>query len=340
MAPIQKAIRDLERCIRKKVGKGESTEVLDKKLALLYDDKTISDQIQKEKRNSAKYHMIKFVERQKLVRKIRSLDQQIAAAQESRDNTALDASRNDLMEKLAYVLYYPKELKYVALFAETEGDTVGKNEKLRLRAHLLAVKQWKEEKAAGAQDRVMRVILGEEKECIEGIDRSHRKREHVSEEDGDQETDMLKGSSRAKGSDFVTYGDKIIAPKKKKQKVEKAAEEVEVIEDDFLAGKEPDSFFLEEEIIETKNAAQQSINMKYPPERKQYNNNNKNNSFRDNARTSTPYGSYGPGKGQFDKNRTQNPSKKPLYGSGTFSSFAPSKQNARLQKWQERKAHR
>jgi hypothetical protein len=188
---------------------------------------------------------------------------------------------------------------------------------------------------------VMRVILGEEKECIEGADRSHRKREHVSEEDRDQETDMSKGSAKTKGSDFLSYGDKMIAPKKKKQKVEKAAEkEVEVIEDDFLAGKEPDSFFLEEEIIETKNAAQQSINMKYPPERKQFNNHN--NSFRDNSRTSTPYGSYGPGKGQghFDKNRAQNSNKKPLYGQGSFSSFAPSKQSARLQKWQERKSHR
>ena len=340
MAPIQKAIRDLERCIRKKVGKGESTEVLDKKLALLYDDKTISDQIQKEKRNSAKYHMIKFVERQKLVRKIRSLDQQIATAKENADNTVLNASRDELMEKLAYVLYYPKELKYVALFAETEGDTVGKNEKLRLRAHVLAVKQWKDDKLAGAQDRVMRVILGEEKECIEGADKSHRKRDHVSEEDNDQETDMHKFSAKTKGSDLISYGDKMIAPKKKKQKVEKAAEkEVEVIEDDFLAGKEPDSFFLEEEIIESKNAAQQSINMKYPPERKQYNN---NNSYRDNGKTSTPYGSYGPGKGQgqFDKKRAQNSFKKPLYGSGTFSSFAPTKQNARLQKWQERKSHR
>jgi hypothetical protein len=341
MAPIQKAIRDLERCIKKKVGKGESTEALDKKLALLYDDKTISDQIQKEKRNSAKYHMIKFVERQKLVRKIRSLDQQIAAAQDIADNTALNASRIDLMEKLAYVLYYPKELKYVALFAETEGDTVGKNEKLRLRAHNSAVQQWKDDKSAGVQDRVMRVILGEEKECVEGADRSHRKREHVSEEGRDQETDMSKGSAEAKGSDFISYGDKMIAPKKKKQKVEKAAEKVAVIEDDFLAGKEPDSFFLEEEIIESKNAAQQSINMKYPPERKQYNNNSKS-SFRDYSRTSTPYGSYGPGKGQghFDKNRLQNSNKKPLYGQGTFSSFAPSKQSARLQKWQERKSHR
>jgi hypothetical protein len=110
MAPIQKAIRDLERCIRKKKEKGESTEALDKKLILLFDDKTISDQIQKEKRNSAKYHMIKFVERQKLVRKIRSIDVQLAAIlnTESAESVALNGSKTDLMEKLAYVLYYPK----------------------------------------------------------------------------------------------------------------------------------------------------------------------------------------------------------------------------------------
>lgn len=106
MAPIQKAIRDLERCIRKKKEKGESTELLDKKLLLLFDDKTISDQIQKEKRNSAKYHMIKFVERQKLVRKIRSIDTQLLVA--DADVSSLNKSRNDLMEQLAYVLYYPK----------------------------------------------------------------------------------------------------------------------------------------------------------------------------------------------------------------------------------------
>jgi hypothetical protein len=110
MAPIQKAIRDLERCIRKKKEKGESTEALDKKLVLLFDDKTISDQIQKEKRNSAKYHMIKFVERQKLVRKIRSIDVQLAAIidTESVDSVALNSSKSELMERLAYVLYYPK----------------------------------------------------------------------------------------------------------------------------------------------------------------------------------------------------------------------------------------
>ena len=335
MAPIQKAIRDIERCMKKKKEKGESTEFLEKKLALLYDDKTISEQIQKEKRNSAKYHMIKFVERQKLVRKIRSLDQQITADEQGTKTASLNDSRAVLMEKLAYVLYYPKELKYVALFAETEGDTVGKNEKLRLRAHALAVEHWKNDKITGAQDRVMRVILGEDKESCTSLGQqsgSKRSGNDDNEEEAgdteDQEPGMLNRINKKKG-DIVEYGGKIIMPKKKKMKVE--AVPVEEVVDDFPAGQEPDSFFLEEEIIETKKSAQQSINMKYPPERNY-------------SKTSTPYGSYGPDKkfgGKFDKKNHPNfgGNKKPAYGSGSFSSFEPSKQNARLQKWQQRKSH-
>lgn len=347
MAPIQKAIRDLQRCIKKKTEKGESTEVLDKKLALLFDDKTISDQIQKEKRNSAKYHMIKFVERQKLVRKIRSLDQKIAAVEEGGDTIKLNKARSEQMEKLAYVLYYPKEFKYVALFADTEGETVGKNEKLRLKAHKLAVEQWNNDKVTGAQDRVMRVILCEEKEGHEAPERSSGKRANRSEEDegddeeqnDDQEPGMLKRINKSRQSDIVTYGDKVILPKKKKAKVEKIVEKEEII-DDFPAGQEPDSFFLEEEIIETKKAAQQSINMKYPPENNQK---NYSNSF-NNKNNSSSYGSYGNGKktgGGFDNKRGSNfnTDKRPAYGKSSFSSFTPSKQSARLQKWQERKSH-
>lgn len=340
MAPIQKAIRDLERCMKKKKEKGESTEFLEKKLALLYDDKTISEQIQKEKRNAAKYHMIKFVERQKLVRKIRSLDQQIAADEDGTKTASLNDSKSVLMEKLAYVLYYPKDMKYVALFADTEGgDTVGKNEKLRLKAHALAVEHWKNDKSTGAQDRVMRVILGEDKETCtsvsqtSGSKRSSNDNEDDDEEEGDnadQEPGMLHRINK-KRTDTVEYGGKVIMPKKKKQKVTSAAVEKEEVIDDFPAGQEPDSFFLEEEIIESKKSAQQSLNMKYPPEK-------------NHSRTSTPYGSYGPDKkfgGKFDRKNHPNfgGNKKPAYGSGSFSSFEPSKQSARLQKWQQRKSH-
>lgn len=352
MAPIQKAIRDLERCIRKKKDKGESTEILDKKLALLFDDKTISDQIQKEKRNSAKYHMIKFIERQKLVRKIRSIDQQLASTTESADPDALKSSKASLMEQLAYVLYYPKELKYVALFAES-GETVGKNEKLRLSAHKTAVEQWKNDTASGAQDRVMRVILGEDKEDC-GKSNVKKKRSDVEEGDeGDNdhedivEEGVMRRTTESK-TDVMTYGNKDIQQKKKKAKIVQAPPPIveEVI--DFPSGQEPDSFFLEEQVIESKMSALQSINRKYPPEKNQnYSRNNYNNStsFNSNKNVTTEYGNYGRGLSDGKDRRGLNAkygsaggaNKKPAYGSGTFSSFAPTKQSARLQKWQQRK---
>ena len=326
--------------MKKKKEKGESTEVLEKRLALLLDDKSISEQIQKEKRNSAKYHMIKFIERQKLVRKIRSLDQQIAALVHVDGAATLKNTRIELMEKLAYVLYYPKELKYVALFAETDSENAGKNEKLRLKAHKIAVDQWKKETAAGLQDRVVRVILCEDKEVNDDVNRSSGKKSSRSDDDEEREdskSSIPVGSSQPET--YSPYGDKVAQPKKKKLKVEKApVEEVVEVVEDFPAGQEPDSFFLEEEIIETKKAAQQSINTKYPPE-----NSKRNYSTVNQYQKSNSYGSFGAGNksGGFSSYKGQNSSsRKPAYGSGSFSSFAPTKQSARLQKWQERKGNR
>lgn len=337
MAPIQKAIRDIQRCMKKKKEKGESTEVLEKRLALLIDDKSISEQIQKEKRNSAKYHMIKFIERQKLVRKIRSLDQQIAASVDVDSTAILKEKRIELMEKLAYVLYYPKEFKYVALFAETDSENAGKNEKLRLKAHKIAVDQWKKETAEGLQDRVVRVILCEDKEVNDDVNRSSGKKSTRSDDDEEpEESKSVKPVGSNQPETYNPYGDKVAQPKKKKIKVEKPP--VEEVVEDFPAGQEPDSFFLEEEIIETKKAALQSINTKYPPE-----NSKRNYPTGNQYQKSSSYGSFGAGNkpGGFSSYKGQNSgSKKPAYGSGSFSSFAPSKQSARLQKWQERKGNR
>lgn len=68
-------------------------------------------------------------------------------------------------------VFYKTEMKYIALFADTESiEITNKNEKLRIKAHAIAVKEWNSDKANGNQDRVMRVILGEEKEGKEGRD--------------------------------------------------------------------------------------------------------------------------------------------------------------------------
>jgi hypothetical protein len=238
-------------------------------------------------------------------------------------------------------------MKYVALFADTEGETVGKNEKIRLQASAFALKEWKNDKVNGVQDRVMRVILCEEKEekdtKIIYTGNNNESGEYGEDKD-DFGSSSTKSNSSSSGANRIqknkhevfTYGDKPVMPKKKKSKIEVVeTEEEEVI--DFPPDQEPDPFFLEEGVIEAKQAAKQSMNQKYPPENNRYKNNNFNNS-------GSSFGNYGGNNfntSNYKGNKSNNTNRKPAYGAGSFSSFtpAPTKQNARLQKWQSRKNH-
>jgi hypothetical protein len=56
MAPgLQKSIRDLQRVLRKKSEKGDSVEDLNAKLALLQQEKALSEKKQTEKKHATKY---------------------------------------------------------------------------------------------------------------------------------------------------------------------------------------------------------------------------------------------------------------------------------------------
>jgi hypothetical protein len=68
---MQKRIRSIERALKKHVGDEAATEELRIKLAQMQEQHTQSKKTTKEKLLSKKYHMVKFVERQKLTRKIR-----------------------------------------------------------------------------------------------------------------------------------------------------------------------------------------------------------------------------------------------------------------------------
>jgi hypothetical protein len=64
--------------------------------------------------------MVKFFERKKLTRKIRSIDSKIKKCDSSsKELKKLNDERERVKEDLAYVLYYPNSLKYVAIFADS-----------------------------------------------------------------------------------------------------------------------------------------------------------------------------------------------------------------------------
>ena len=73
--PMIKRIRDAERALRKKLvsngnEENEETEELRKKIEELRETKKTHGRDLRERKLAKKYHMVKFVERQKLVRKI------------------------------------------------------------------------------------------------------------------------------------------------------------------------------------------------------------------------------------------------------------------------------
>lgn len=158
MPSNQKKIRDLQRLLRRKssnnggegggetggggvIGGGRETEsaAIGAELPIPHDAaaaadaqqgillKIISLQTAREdvkrnmriRRNAIKYHMVKFLERKKVTRMIRSVDGKL---KENEDSHQLVKMRDQLLEDLAYIMYYPKEMKYVSLFPSKGHD--------------------------------------------------------------------------------------------------------------------------------------------------------------------------------------------------------------------------
>lgn len=159
-----KRIRSVERALRRVDGQdAAAAEALRGKLCALQTSREGSRAAEREKRLARKYHMVKFVERQKLTRRIRALDREVADASSS-ELGALQKERADLETQLAYVMYYPRDLKYVGLFVgELDARSLG----VVARAKEAAMRARREDLEAGRPDRV-RSCLGREVALAEG----------------------------------------------------------------------------------------------------------------------------------------------------------------------------
>ncbi|KAL6779623.1 hypothetical protein ACKKBG_A13055 [Auxenochlorella protothecoides x Auxenochlorella symbiontica] len=95
-----------------------------------------------ERKYAVRYHKVKFFERVKLERRLRQLEQQLAAAGGAGEAaTALTAQLEQARRDLQYVLHFPKGEKYVSVLKdpETEADAARvQAERARLRALVAA----------------------------------------------------------------------------------------------------------------------------------------------------------------------------------------------------------
>lgn len=247
----QKRIRDLQRLLAKKGGDLEAAEAIKVKIQRLTETKIANVEKEKEKRNATKYHMVKFFERKKLTRKIRKIDAELKSVTDRKQEKALKIERQRVIEDLAYVMYYPNKLKYVALFHDDGSSTA--DTQLKAEARTVALRLWREDssKATEGEDRVQHAIRV-------AYDAKARKRNATTttsndsfsdasfSSDNEQESEVLSGEkdemiTSNKSAESVNTESQAFVGKKSKKRVR---EDQQATTPEPLF--EPDAFFIEE----------------------------------------------------------------------------------------------
>lgn len=117
---IKKRIRDIERLLAKKRDTLPDTVIIEKERSLqaLKYELDQAQLKQKVKKNSKKYHMVRFFERKKAMRRYKN-----ALKNDDEEET--------LQRKidLCYVVNFPKSEKYIALYPNEEADSAKTNER-------------------------------------------------------------------------------------------------------------------------------------------------------------------------------------------------------------------
>ncbi|KAF3337987.1 rRNA-processing protein efg1 [Carex littledalei] len=128
---IKNQIRSTERYLRKELP-NEVREAQQKKLEELKKQLEIQNRLVVEREIQLRDRKIKFFERRKIERMIRRLEKQLRTSSDHATEAQISSQLSKLKEDLEYVRFFPKNEKYVSLFAGGEDpDTVDKRNKWR-----------------------------------------------------------------------------------------------------------------------------------------------------------------------------------------------------------------
>eukprot|EP00033_Pygsuia_biforma_P002860 GCRY01003155.1.p1 GENE.GCRY01003155.1~~GCRY01003155.1.p1 ORF type:complete len:251 (+),score=47.52 GCRY01003155.1:133-885(+) len=118
---LRKQIRDLSRSLKRENDSNKKSE-LQKKISDLTlkmnEAKQKQEMSNTERKNATKYHYVKFVEKKKVERKIKHLEEKAELTSEE------EQERWNLLKDLEYIKYYPSDKKYVSLFPNNCEDPV------------------------------------------------------------------------------------------------------------------------------------------------------------------------------------------------------------------------
>ncbi|KAL0240569.1 rRNA-processing protein EFG1 [Cryptococcus tetragattii IND107] len=229
LSKLKSSIRQTKRLLAKEnlePGLRVSTQ---RRLTSLEADLAAAERREVEKKNGAKYHKVKFFERQKLVRLIRRFNRKLLDSEtSSKKRSKHEEELLDARIMLNYVLHFPNTQKYISLFpsdpnqTENEDDDVDSSKpKLKLPALLHPVPSAEEcEKMDKPTKRRYELLLETKKLMEEGKLKN------------EPETDLKKGQV-----DGVVVGlgaNVEIGLEDKKKAKQNAAQGTEEEEDDFF----------------------------------------------------------------------------------------------------------
>ncbi|GBB97509.1 hypothetical protein RclHR1_00030066 [Rhizophagus clarus] len=120
---LKKKIRDTERYLKtneKLSAKGQVSLERHLKACKLSLIERMAEN--KEKNLTSKYRMVKHFDRKKVERAIKKIQKQLNEAQTSQEKKELEKKLYELQIDFNYILYYPKNLKYLALHPTSGGD--------------------------------------------------------------------------------------------------------------------------------------------------------------------------------------------------------------------------
>lgn len=266
---VQKKIRDLERARRRKDENDPAVKKLDQMINDLKQEKSKNEIKTKEKKHAQKYHMVKFFERRKITRSIHKLEKRIAKKLKGSGDSCEELNRQKEMleQDLAYVMYYPKTMKYVSLFVDSNASGSGpnKSELRQKKARKLALDAWRNSVDNGEEDKVAHAMDVERKGGNEpnnenkystnsermGKTDSEAEFEPDDSEAGDSDSesesdrDDQSKSSSSSGSESGAVSD--VATKTYSNSNEKSSATSSIVSAPAPPDFEPDPFFLEED---------------------------------------------------------------------------------------------
>lgn len=120
--PLSKQKRGLERLLKKGGLPDEVRREKEAELSALAGEAVQKRRVEREKHFSKKYHGVKFVERQKVTRKLAQLEKQLEDDPEPEVKAALEAQTLESERDLLYIAHYPRSKKYLSLFPAAGGD--------------------------------------------------------------------------------------------------------------------------------------------------------------------------------------------------------------------------